>query len=64
MTDSNAASVTEDIPLTRYLGSACDAVVGVLFLLDRRDLTQRQAIAEIRKTMDRLYEQCPEALNA
>jgi hypothetical protein len=54
----------EEIPLTRYLGSACDAVVGVLHLLDSGELTQRQAIKEIRETMDRLYQDCPEALSA
>lgn len=52
------------LDLTRHLGSACDAIVGALHLLDNRQIGERNTIIEIRQTMDRLYEQCPEALGA
>lgn len=53
-----------DIPLIRHLGSACDAIVGVLYLLDNGEYGERRAITEIRGVMDRLYADCPEARHA
>lgn len=58
------AAIDATDKLTRQLGSACDAIVGVLHLYDRGDLSYRGVIDQVRQTSDRLYEQCPEALHA